>query len=34
MQVNKAGERIVREYWDPKSDLDLVNIKMRITINT
>jgi len=24
-QVNKAGERIVREYWDPKSD-DLVSI--------
>ena len=25
MQVNKTGERIVREYWDPKSE-DLVSI--------
>ena len=25
MQVNKIGERIVREYWDPKSE-DLVSI--------
>merc|ERR1719234_1860081 len=34
-QVNKAGERIVREYWDPKSDdLDhLVVTRMQPTLH-